>query len=395
MGGILIYIVMFVLSVSLFEIYERNDSRKLQIVALIVAILLPCILAGLRDITVGTDTSGYAHNLYLTASNSANLKEYYGSTFYNAYDRYVIDYDFGYTVLTYISAHVFKSFGSLLFLTEAMIIVPIVIGLIKLKKHYCISISLSMLMFYFLFYNMTLNVMRQFISLSFGFLAVCHLLTDKNYFLIILLVFIGYSFHGSGLLVFAVCAMYFLADVISKGRLKSLKKENAYVSILLMLAILFICLYSIKPIAIPILEHIGLRQFGVYLDGDISFSINQLIYQLIFIIVIFIEYNKTLTIDSKTDLKTSRFVLLLLFSFVIYCVSCQLATINENSWRISLFFEIYVIILFSYLYSTEENKRKKNIILLILLLYLILFWAYTFVFTGRHGTIPFVFSLKL
>lgn len=385
---------MFVLSVSLFEVYERIDNKKIKIAALIAGILLPCILAGIRDISVGSDTSGYAYNLYQTASQSSTLKEYYSSTFYNSWDRYVVDYDLGYTILTYISAHVFKSFGSLLFLTELIIMLPIVLGLIKLKKHYNISISLSMLMFYFLFYNITLNAMRQFMSLSFGFLAICHLLTDKNYLFMFLWILIGYSFHGSGLLALLLFILYLLADIISKNKIKYLSKEYAYLYVLLYVVFALLLIVSIKPIAIPLVEFIGLRRFGVYLDGNFSISLRQLIYQVVFIAILFLEFKKVLSIDSEIDIKNSRFILFLLFAFSTFCISCQLASINVNSWRIRLFFEIYNIVFFSYLYKDESNKRKKYLILFMLIAYIVFFWAYTFVITGRHDTIPYLFVKK-
>ncbi len=394
MGGILIYIVMFVLSVSLFEVYERIENKKIKIAALIVAILLPCILAGLRDVSIGSDTRGYVSTLFGTASDSASISEYYKSTFYHEDRNYpVAEFDLAYTLLAYFCAHVFRTFGSFLFFSELLVIVPTVAGLMKLKKSYNISLSLSMLIFYFLFYNITFNAARQFLSVAFCFLAICYLLADKNYILTVMFSIIGFCFHRSGLMVLILFMLYLFADVISKDKLKLFKKSNGYLSAIVIMVFALICIFSLKTVAIPILNFLNMNRFTYYILGNITLSFKQLIYQISFIVVLLIEYKKVFLIDKDINTKNARFILFMLFVFVTFCISCHLASIDENSWRIKILFDIFNIVFFSYLFSNEPDKRKKNIILIILITYVLFFWIYTFVVTGRHQTIPYIFGL--
>lgn len=395
MGGILIYIVMFILSVSLFELYERSGNKKLRITALIVAILLPCILAGLRDVSIGTDTQGYVSTLFDTASKSGDIGEYYRSTFYHEYIDYpVADFDLAYTLMAYFCAHVFRFFGSFLFLSELLVIVPVAAGLIKLKKSYNISLSLSMLMFYFFFYNITYNAARQMLSIAFCFLAISCLLSDRNYLLTALFSVIGFCFHKSGLMILILFVLYMFANVISRDKLKLFRKDNAYLSVIVIFVFALICIFPLKSAVLSLLNHLNMERFTYYISGSIVFSIKQLIYQVAFVFVLLIEYKKVFVMNRETDTNNAIFVLFMLFIFTVFCISCQLASVNENSWRIKILFDVFNIAFFSYLYNNECDKRKRYIILFILIVYMLFFWSYTFVITGRHQTIPYIYGLQ-
>lgn len=394
MTSVFLYILVFTLSTIFFELYERSKCESGKTAVLIIAIIIPCILAGLRDVGIGTDTSGYVRTLFETASISGDIVEYYKSTFYHEYIDYpVVDFDLAYTFLAYFCAHVFRSFGSFLFFSELLVIVPIVAGLIKLRKSYNISLSLSMLMFYFLFYNITFNAARQFISVAFCFLAVCYLLTEKNNLLFYIFGLIGFLFHRAGLLLVLIFLIYKYADIVSNRSKGLIKNKTIFLSVLLLFITSLVCIFSLNIVAVPILKILGLERFVGYINGELIFSLKQLIYQLSYLIILFIEYKRLFITNKKTS-NEKRFLLFFLLIFIIYCVSCQLASINENSWRIRLYFDIFNIVLFSYLYNNECDKRKKILILFIIILYLLLFWMYTFLITGRHQTIPYIFGLK-
>lgn len=389
-----IYLVMFTISLLLFRLYEICKYKNMKQILLIVAIFLPCILAGLRAVSVGTDTRGYISTLYDTASSSSSIISYYQSTFYYEWHNTpVASFDFAYTLLTYLCATAFRSFGVFLFFSEVLIIAPIVAAINLLKKHFDISVTLSMLLFYLMYYNTTYNAVRQWLAIAFAFLAVAHLCTDKNKKKIFSFGLIACLFHKSGLLVVVLIVFYLLVNGVKGIRVRIgsivIKKDTARIIEIILLS--FLLLMSMSYIITPLLAGIGLGRYTGYINGQIIFSINQIIYQIPFVVVLIIE-RKIISINDTDTIAKKKYKLFNTCLFFINMVLSQLASVNENSWRVTLIFGLFNTVLFSYIYANEKNKTKKNICLLILFVYAIFYWYFIYVLTGRHGTVPYVFT---
>ena len=73
----MIYIVCFLISCSFFWLSEKSKSRFVRNGLAIIAILIPCILAGLRADTIGTDVAVYGvggqiNSMYIEFSSSVS-----------------------------------------------------------------------------------------------------------------------------------------------------------------------------------------------------------------------------------------------------------------------------------------------------------------------------------
>ena len=148
-----------------------------------------------------------------------------------------------------------------------------------------------------------------------------------------------------------------------------------------------------SSVIVPLLSGVGLGRYTGYIDGRISFSINQLIYQIPFLIVLFIERKRILVIHNHID-NNHNIKMFLVCLFFVNVVLSQLATVMENSWRVMLLFGMFNIVTFSYLYNVEKNKAKKYTIFILLFAYLVYYWFFTFVITGRHATVPYLIGLE-
>lgn len=390
----MIYLVTFFLSLLFFALYERFENKKIKRIVLFLAVLIPCMLAGLRAISVGTDTQGYISTLYDTASSSSSISEYYKSTFYYEWSNTsVASFDFAYTLLAYICASIFRNFSSFLFFSEVLIVVPIVAAINLYKKYFNISITLSMLLFYLMYYNTTFNAARQWLAIAFTFLAIAHLCTDRNIKKILTFGIIASLFHKSGLFVLVLIGFYLLVNGIKVIRIRIgsivLKKETVRVIQIILLG--FLLLMSMQYVITPLLVSIGLGRYTGYINGQIIFSLNQFIYQIPFIVVLIIEKNRIAS-SNYDVVSLKKFRLFTMCIFFINIVLSQLASVNENSWRVTLVFGLFNTVIFSYLYANEKNRTKKYVCILILFAYAFFYWYFTYVLTGRHGTIPYVFA---
>ena len=98
------YILMFVLSCLNFRLaYLLRKYKTIKILFVLIGLLLPCVLAGARDNTIGTDVLVYG-DAYLNYAQRYNSL----SSFMN------FDYLGGeplFKILSYVSAHYFGQFG--------------------------------------------------------------------------------------------------------------------------------------------------------------------------------------------------------------------------------------------------------------------------------------------
>ena len=172
-----IYLITFLASAVFFYSESRINRERYKIILIVFGLLLPCFLAGTRAETIGVDTAGYAQPMFSLAVQSDSYQEYVNSEWSRSWlVRSPSDIEVGFTLMVYVIAKISGSLQLLLGITQALTVVPIYICLRKQAKGYE---WLGMLAYYFLFYNMTLNMMRQWIAISFLLLGYAYLIGNK------------------------------------------------------------------------------------------------------------------------------------------------------------------------------------------------------------------------
>lgn len=128
---------------------------------MLIGLLLPALLASMRAVSVGSDVSFYVVPLFNKAINSNSFSDYVAILGGDINDV-------GYCLLNYILSRFTTEIGWLFFATELIIVFFTFAGCWQLRgKAYP---WLSMLFFYFLFYNITLSTVRQSCALAISFL---------------------------------------------------------------------------------------------------------------------------------------------------------------------------------------------------------------------------------
>lgn len=381
----MIYIITFISSCVFLGLSEKSRSRYIKKLLVFIAILLPCILAGMRADTIGTDVKVYVEPLYNAAKQLTSFSSYMNQRWYVIWRyMYVSKFEIGFTTLVYLIVKFGGSLGTVLFFIHALIVAPIYFGLKRMDKKY--PIWLGMLVFYLMFYNTSLNMMRQWIAMAILFWGLSYLLTNKKkkYFIVVI---VACLFHTSALMGFAIYFLY----VYSQRKREYVKIANfrldgslAPVKVFIYGAIV---LLSLNVIAV-LLRTFGLAKYAGYIQGNGSIYLmpSQIILRLPIIILLIIRWKRMMAEDELTPFYGSMLVLDLLAS--------QLISINVYAFRIASFFSEYNMLSYSALVYAGNRRYRTNryVTLFYVLAYMAYYWVYYYAITGTHATFPYLFA---
>lgn len=370
----MIYVLVFVISLLLLKI--SNVTHKNKVVSYLfitLALLLPCLLAAFRANTIGTDVKVYMLPLYNSARRFSGFIQFFTHT--------IILKDFLYLLLTFVCAKI-GSFPLLLGLLEALVIVPLFIA-IKRKYKNGNEILISFFLFFTFFFNQSLNMVRQSISISFFILALTYLeeKKDKKFMLYSL---IAVLFHSSAIVFLPI---YFLYKFLLKNNENKSEKLLKNTIFIFLIVVLF-CFPTMLKIAntLGLMSNIKYSMYsGKYLRTSYDFSfINTFIYLFIFMIL---RLNKS---KIKNNFINSNYYL---YSSLISIIILQFGTIITYSDRIGyyLFYPLLLFILPSAL-VTKNKKITKNEMLYNILTYsiFIFYWIYWIAILNYNNTFPYI-----
>lgn len=186
------------------HLIKRNHYRnRLNIGHLYLAFagMIPCVLAGLRADTVGTDVQIYAVKTMEEAVKSHSFA--YMSRIDVTYTEVL------YRVLAFVVSRVFVDTGWLLFYTEMIIIANVIIAIYLFRND--ISMPKAYAVFMFMFYHVTFNVMRQSIAMAL-LLVMFYYLKEKKYIKYWLLALVAFGFHSFSILISALLFVFFIFE---------------------------------------------------------------------------------------------------------------------------------------------------------------------------------------
>ena len=367
-----VYLAGFALSLFLVYYSECKDFRgKNARIAIFLAILIPCLIAGLRDKTVGTDVGVYVEPLFLAARSESSFFAFWESSFsVNDWSiSYVSDFEIGFTVLCYISAKLFGNLQVLLFAIQAFTVIPIYKGLRAFSKHQPVWIGMAV--YYFLFFNQTLNMMRQWIAMAFLFYAFQFLVSKKyrRYFAFLLMAML---FHFT-----AIWGIFiFVSYRLTVGHRAS---SNRWGTILLVLLGLFAILSL--DVWVQLLKWLGLR-YDHYISGSLQMMPRQIYYRIPIILLLLWRWKYLKEKDPS-----ARFYIVML---VYDLLASQLTSIFVQSGRIGLYFSEYCMLAYPALCVSSVSKKNRQIMRIITLCYLLVYWLYVYEYGNSSSTVPYI-----
>ncbi len=368
-----IYITGFLLSVFLLYYAESKRFRgRSTRICVGIGLLIPCLIAGLRDISIGTDVKFYAEPLFTCAHTAKNFAEFYRSTIYSLltynYES-VASFEIGYLILTYISAKVFGSLPVLLFLIQALTVIPIYKGLRAFSDKQ--PVWLGMAVYYLMFFNQSLNAMRQWIAMAI-LLQAFQFIVKSQYRRYFISVAVAMTFHYSAFLGIIAFLVYRLLNGGSP-KMKRLK-----MCLIILLGVVLIL--SLNKIA-AFLSILGIRYIN-YISGTIAFMPNQLLYRAPVLFLILWRWRYLIKRKQPAE-----FLLTLVAADIL---ASQLTSIYEQSGRIASYFSEYYMLEYPILCQSSKNKGNRRVMRWMVIGYLSIYWWYTYVYMGSSETVPYV-----
>ncbi len=353
----LVYLITFVISFILAFIGNKQIKGSLRFFFFALSILIPSLLAGFRDETVGYDILIYAVPCFNTLLDITNIKDLFSFMATSGLEPMYVIFNF---IITRFTDDIFWSF----FLQQIIVLSLVMITCNRLKNIINVPIIyLSYLLFYFC-NSMTSN--RQVFAVAIVFFSFYYIIrNDLKKFIICIAV--ATLFHNSAIFTILIFYIYRYAVNI-KGKIDFIK-----LSYIIVIGFLF---YVFFPVIINFLITNGLinSKYERYMNAEYNFhKIDILIMLLMYLITFF---NKKLPAYNN--------VLKLFIITAIFINLC--GQYNDVATRMAIYFNLFIFINISRLASNSYNGKAIMEYLLILLFVQYLYLAYT---TGFSEAIPY------
>lgn len=381
------YIYLTVFTVCLIiaiAISKKGNKTVIFIFGSIIIVGLLTLLAGLRASSIGTDTTSYALPLYEVASLNTTFNNFYSDSWYRIWrDSSVSDFEIGYLIVVWISNKI-GSFQFQLFLTSLLTVVPFYWSFAKRKD--IVSLPICMIMFMLIYFNTTLNGMRQWIALALVFLAIFGEYENevplRRQWKVFLILLCAISFHNSAILGFLILIIRVIAN-----------SKRAIVYYIIITTCMIISVLAVGFLR-QFVTAIGFEKYLSYLGtGSIHFVVSGLLLQIPFLLFSILLYR-----SKKIENNIAVFYLTMM---TVSVIGSQFASLGMHSSRIFLYFDIFEIPLMGILVKLMRGSNRNNslltsslsslIISIFCLAYSLCYWLYYYLLCNSGETIPYLF----
>lgn len=366
------YFLIFIISAALLYAAENRiivpSNRWL---ARFIALMLPCLIAGIRSADIGTDVNVYVRPLAELALDAPTFQHYYESKFWASWHKLgPSDYEVGFSILIWIFARLTRSISGVLFGVQALTIVPCYFAAKKYLSDK--GVWLAMAVYYLMFYNISLNLMRQMIAIAMVLLAYSYL-TDKKRGMYLCFVVVAVLMHKT-----AIMAIM-LAPALSIVRRISDRNQLAF----MVLALSCIALMAVGPVG-HLMDLLGLDQYAAYLMGNkMEMSWSQFLSKTGLLLLVMMGCG-AVSVKSMDD---GAFLLLLCILSSV--VLSPIGSLSQHASRILLYLDQFAVLLVPSVYLKIDRCRARRIYLMAVILYLVVYWLMMFVILEVGETTPY------
>lgn len=370
----MIYLLVFIL-IAIFSFAAQHTRNKYaKVVLYFFAIFIPSIISGLRHETIGTDVLYYGKDFFKAAYDSKNYLD-----FLNVLKQREIFGDLAFHTLNFIISKTIGNFQFALFTYTFITEVFFLLSFLILQKKYKIDATLGMVLIHLMFYNLSLNLLRQSIAVSIIFYSIVNLL-DNKYIKTIFFGFFGFTFHSSSIIILLIVAVFYLVY-------SSKKRYNIISSFVFIL--LFGCLFFVSPYLIKFLVNIGMLKEGFlnYLPGGIYDTGEHFSKRVLFIPSLLTCTNFLFYSFPTKKYKMHRFFLLMSAVYLIFSFGNFMSI---HFIRISYFFVPFTIVCQLLNMSNMDYGLKRSYQIFIIAV-LTAIWFYEIVVLNFNQTTPYKF----
>lgn len=387
LSDIIIYGLCFATTLG-FVYFAENELRRKKRMGFYVlsmfALFVPCLLAGLRADTVGTDVQVYAKPVFNAAAQRS----------FSEINDFYLSIEVGYRALALLVSRMTDDFGVFLALSQLAVILPVYI--IAYKRRRITPMWVTMAIYLCLFYCASFNLMRQCISAALLLLAI-QLFEEKKYFRTLICILIGMLFHGSILIGVAVFAISYLVA--------RFKKASTQWILIILMSLSIVVLFSLWQQILSWAIDIGLlpEKYNTYLrifSGSYSASQSyyfeltvsnyiEVAYRLLFALLGILYVRKAIRREIAKDV-------MMHVTVVIICALVESITmlILHSSYGLRIVWnnEFSLLMMLPALLNKKSFSLKKTSIrTIVVVLSVVSFFGLGYIILGWHGISPFRF----
>ncbi len=332
----MVYILTFAISVWLLWLGDKTKGA-VHSVFIIIGLILPILIAGLRDTTIGTDTGLYPTDVFEFCLST--------KSFVLAIASY-IGVEPGYVALAWISTQLSNSFNFFLSLTHAIIICTLLLA----YRQFGVNVALAFLFFCLIYFSTSMNATRQFLAMPYCLLGFAKFIHKCNKIALIAFL-LAFLFHRSSLFFLLVVALYCLCE----RKFMVMRKRKIFV--LLTIAVITVLTTFAKLLELAI--SIGLAKME-YMEryGD-SEMYGSGIPLSLFALTIF---NFIMCMRITNKLTITPYILFTRYVMLISVLLCFAGMISTFATRIDHYFIMMGIVCVTYILQLRRYQHKWTFI---------------------------------
>jgi hypothetical protein len=335
----------------------------------LVALLFPCVLAGCRDISIGSDTGGYVEICFSTALSCSTFQQFQAMLF--------AEFEPLYNLLTYTVASLTPDIAWLLFTIQFIIILLIWLSANKLRNH--APVWFFMFLYFLIFYGISLNMTRQMLAMAFCLYSFAFL-TERKFLKSILAFLPALGFHSTAF----IYLILYLAFYFFVYKAPSVRKVRLYEIIAILGGIILVAYLGniIKGfISLGMLTD----KFSAYATNDVwgaSIPVSKLTLGLV-CSAIFLCVPKR----EKHRIGNYYYYEFILWMIVIFCFSGLISTFAVRGGDYFSFLLIIILPMTLYDGRKIRNPYKKTFPFIIM--FFLFYWYMTIVIANLSETYPY------
>lgn len=364
------YVLTFGLSTGFLYYSEKTRNKSLKKILIILALLIPSILAGLRDYSIGNDVLLYGNKWFERSYLYSSLFD-----FLEKAQEYSMD--IGYATVNWCISRFTNNPHVFYFAYEFLQLVVLYFALKPFKDK--ISLPYAYLIYFFYYYNNSYNLLRQIMAIILVLFSYKYVVSRKliKFIIVILLAF---SFHSSSIV---GLALYPLSWTIENKQLKKIAKFGIVIGSLILVAG-----YEQVFDIVSSLGILSATKYSHYMtDSEVGGRFVRLTYWGILLVFMWIRRKR-----CESSIENYR----TLEIYMIISAIMSLITFLGSTWiiRIAYYFDIYQVLFIPYLadrMGIKFGNVKKSSGYVILFALVFAYWLITFVIRNGAATYPYMF----
>ena len=370
----MIYVICFLSSAFFAYLADRAKNKDMIILYSVISILIPSILGGLRAYGVGWDTETYGRSHCNQALMALSFEEFTSTN----------GADLGYNFLCYF---IMKTLGHENWYYFFFILIPVTCIYIGAWRHRDkIWMPLTILVFYFMFYNRYLSAIRQSVALGIVFMNFDKL-EKKEYLKFSFWVCIASLFHRSAFMVYGVGLGLYL--IVTSEAMRKSMTFRLFVMASMAVSLMFarILIFNVISI-IPIL---ATRYSSVFNSESFFFSVEThypVTLTMIATIIMMTLYRNGATKALSGPLENRNNIEFYKFN-IIFCVIFQIFVKFYLS-RVLMYSELLNVYAVAAIPSFIKEKYLKYATIACVVLFAMAIWYVRCMSRGGNsGTYPY------